>query len=202
MMKRFFDFFVSFIAVLILSPLLVVIVVMVYLSMGRPIFFSQERPGLNSKVFKMYKFRSMSNELNVDGNLLPDNLRLTKVGKFLRKTSLDELPALFNVLNGDMSLVGPRPLLVKYLPYYTKNEMLRHSVRPGITGLAQVNGRNTSSWEERFHFDLEYVKNQSLMLDIKILFKTLKKVIQSDGVEVIPNQVMDDLDEQRKNKNS
>jgi sugar transferase EpsL len=181
-MKRIFDLTI----VLLLSPLIIpafsVIALLVRLKLDSPVIFKQSRPGLNSTVFNMYKFRSMTNERNKAGNLLIDEVRLTKFGKFLRSTSLDELPGLWNVLKGDMSLVGPRPLLVEYLPLYSEEQNRRHDVKPGITGWAQVNGRNAISWDEKFDLDVWYVDNQSIWLDIKILWLTVQKVISRDGV--------------------
>ena len=174
-MKRFFDLISSFIGLLFLLPVIVLIVLLVRLKIGSPIFFKQARPGLNGNLFNMYKLRSMTNECDKDGNLLSDEVRLTKFGKFLRSTSLDELPGLWSVLKGDMSLVGPRPLLVEYLPLYSEKQSRRHEVRPGITGWAQVNGRNAISWDEKFDLDLWYVDNQSIWLDIKILWLTVQK---------------------------
>jgi len=181
-MKRFFDLISSFIGLLFLLPVIVLIVLLVRLKIGSPIFFKQARPGLNGNLFNMYKLRSMTNECDKDRNLLSDEVRLTKFGKFLRSTSLDELPGLWNVLKGDMSLVGPRPLLVEYLPLYSENQSRRHEVKPGITGWAQVNGRNAISWDEKFDLDVWYVDNQSIWLDIKILWMTIKKVIMRDGI--------------------
>jgi len=181
-MKSFFDFILSLFGLLFLLPIIVLIILLVRLKIGSPIFFKQARPGLNRKIFNMYKFRTMTNECDKDGNILSDMFRLTKFGKFLRSTSLDELPGLWNVLKGDMSLVGPRPLLVEYLPLYSEKQSRRHEVRPGITGWAQVNGRNTISWTEKFDLDVWYVDNQSIWLDVKILWLTLKKVISRDGI--------------------
>lgn len=180
--KRCIDLLGAGLSLIILSPLLLIIMVVIWLFMGRPVFFQHDRPGLNGKPFKMYKFRTMTNERDENGNLLPDELRLTKLGKFLRSTSLDELPELFNVLKGDMSLVGPRPLLMKYLDRYTDEQARRHEVKPGITGLAQVNGRNAISWEEKFELDVWYVDNWSLWLDLKILFLTIGKVLKREGI--------------------
>jgi len=181
-MKSFLDFILSLFGLLFLLPIIVLIILLVRLKIGSPIFFKQARPGLNRKIFNMYKFRTMTNECDKDGNLLIDEVRLTKFGKFLRSTSLDELPGLWNVLKGDMSLVGPRPLLVEYLPLYSEKQSRRHEVRPGITGWAQVNGRNAISWDEKFDLDVWYVDNQSFWLDIKILWLTVQKVISRDGV--------------------
>ena len=190
-MKRLFDLISSFIGLLFLLPVIVLIVLLVRLKIGSPIFFKQARPGLNGNLFNMYKFRSMTNECDKDGNLLIDEVRLTKFGKFLRSTSLDELPGLWNVLKGDMSLVGPRPLLVEYLPLYSEKQSRRHEVKPGITGWAQVNGRNAISWDEKFDLDVWYVDNQSIWLDIKILWMTVKKVIVRDGISQSNHVTMD-----------
>lgn len=175
-MKRFFDLVVALSAMCILLPVILIGALLVRIKLGSPILFSQNRPGLNGKIFKMYKFRSMTDACDENGTLLPNELRMTKFGKLLRSTSLDELPGLFNVLKGDMSLVGPRPLLVEYLPLYSTEQARRHNVRPGITGWAQVNGRNAISWDQKFKLDVWYVDNQSFLLDIKILFLTIKKV--------------------------
>ena len=182
MIKRIFDITLTLIGALFLFPVFLLTALMVKIKLGAPLFFKQVRPGLNGNLFNMYKFRSMTNECDKDGNLLIDEVRLTKFGKFLRSTSLDELPGLWNVLKGDMSLVGPRPLLVEYLPLYSEKQSRRHEVRPGITGWAQVNGRNTISWDEKFDLDVWYVDNQSFWLDIKILWLTVQKVISRDGV--------------------
>ena len=187
--KRFFDFTLSLVALIVLFPLLLLLTVIGAIAMkGNPFFF-QERPGKkgkdgNEKIFKLVKFRTMSNAKDKEGNLLPDSVRLNKYGKFLRATSLDELPELLNILKGDMSIVGPRPLLVEYLPYYTEEERQRHNVRPGLTGLAQVSGRNNLEWDRRFQLDLEYIRNISLVSDIKIILLTIKKVfVKSDVSE-------------------
>jgi len=174
-MKKIFDLIVTFLGLLLLLPIITLTALMVRSKLGSPIFFKQVRPGLNGNLFNIYKFRSMTNECDKDGNLLIDEVRLTKFGKFLRSTSLDELPGLWNVLKGDMSLVGPRPLLVEYLPLYSEKQSRRHEVKPGITGWAQVNGRNAISWDEKFDLDLWYVDNQSIWLDIKILWLTVQK---------------------------
>ena len=181
-MKRIFDLVVTIPGFLLLLPLIISISALVRLKLGPAIFFKQARPGLNKEIFNMYKFRSMTNECDKDGNLLIDEVRLTKFGKFLRSTSLDELPGLWNVLKGDMSLVGPRPLLVEYLPLYSEKQSRRHEVRPGITGWAQVNGRNAISWDEKFDLDVWYLDNQSFWLDIKILWLTVKKVLVRDSI--------------------
>ncbi|WP_423241386.1 sugar transferase [Oceanobacillus zhaokaii] len=181
-MKRFFDFIVALVAIVLLSVFIIITAIIVRLKLGSPVLFKQERPGIQGNPFYVYKFRTMTDERDEKGELLPDNIRLTKVGKFIRKFSLDELPQLFNVLKGDISLVGPRPLLMEYLPLYTSEQSRRHEVRPGITGWAQVNGRNAISWEEKFKLDVWYVDNQSFWLDIKILFLTVVKVFKSEGI--------------------
>jgi len=182
MIKYLFDLTVSIIVFLILLPVILLVAVLIRVKLGSPILFTQDRPGLNGKVFKMMKFRSMLDAKDKHGNLLPDNERMTKFGAFLRSTSLDELPGLFNVLKGDMSLVGPRPLLVQYLPLYNSEQAKRHNVRPGITGWAQVNGRNAIGWDEKFKLDVWYVENQSFLLDMKILLLTVKKVFIREGI--------------------
>ncbi|MDI9414018.1 MAG: sugar transferase [Bacillota bacterium] len=182
--KRPMDFILSLIALIVLSPVLLVTALLVKIKLGSPVIFKQQRPGLNEKIFTMYKFRTMTDERDENGELLPDSVRLTRFGKFLRSTSLDELPELFNILKGDMSIVGPRPLLVEYLPHYTEEEQMRHSVRPGVTGLAQVNGRNNLRWDDRLQKDVEYVKILSLALDIKICLTTiLKTATRADVAE-------------------
>lgn len=181
-MKRFIDLLASFLGIIVLFPVLVLISILVVVFHGRPILFSQIRPGLHGKLFKMYKLRTMRDALDAKGNPLPDSERLTKFGAFLRSTSLDELPGLWNVLKGDMSLVGPRPLLVEYLELYSPEQARRHNVRPGITGWAQVNGRNAISWEDKFKLDVWYVDNQSFWLDMKILLLTVKKVFVREGI--------------------
>jgi len=181
--KRFLDIVLSGCALLVLWPVMLIVAVLVRVKLGSPVIFCQERPGKDEKIFKMYKFRSMTDERDENGELLPNEVRLTKFGRLLRSTSLDELPELWNIFTGDMSIVGPRPLLVSYLPYYTEEERHRHDVRPGLTGLAQVNGRNAiSSWEERFQHDLTYVENCSLALDIQVILKTVKKVFARSGI--------------------
>ena len=187
--KRLFDFLISLVAIVILSPFFILFTPLVAIAMGGNPFFVQYRPGKKGKIFKLIKYRSMTNKKDKEGNLLPDDQRLTKFGRFIRKTSLDELPELFNILIGDMSIIGPRPLLVSYLPYYTEEEMHRHDVRPGLTGLAQVNGRNAISWEKRFALDIEYVNNLTFIKDIKILFLTVKKVLKRSDVVESPNEV-------------
>ena len=167
-----------------LSPVYLILAILIRLNMGSPVLFTQERPGRGEKIFRLYKFRSMNSKTNANGNLLPDAQRLTKLGNFLRKTSLDEIPQFFNVLKGDMSFIGPRPLLVRYLPYYTARERLRHTVRPGITGLAQINGRNTIKWSDKLSYDVKYSENVSLSLDAKIALKTIKKVFRGSDIKV------------------
>ncbi|PGM59112.1 sugar transferase [Bacillus sp. AFS053548] len=181
-MKRVIDLVFSVIILLLLSLPLIVVAIFVRLKMGAPILFTQQRPGLNGKPFYLYKFRTMSDLHDAGGNLLSDELRLTAFGKFLRKYSIDEFPQLINVVKGDMSLVGPRPFLMEYLSLYTEEQMLRHNVKPGITGWAQVNGRNSLTWEEKFKMDVWYVKNNNLLLDLKILIKTAIKVIKKEGI--------------------
>ena len=183
--KRVFDFVLSLGAIIVLSPVLLVLTVVGAVAMGGNPFFTQERPGKREKIFKLVKFRTMNNKKDKHGKLLPDDKRLTAYGRWLRSTSLDELPELFNILNGDMSIVGPRPLLVEYLPYYRKNERRRHLVRPGLTEWAQVNGRNAiGSWEERFRYDIEYVDNISLAMDIKVIMMTVLKVVKRSDILV------------------
>ncbi len=181
--KRLFDFIISLLAIICLSPLLTIVMVLLYFANeGAGIFFFQERPGLKGRIFKVIKFKTMNEKRGADGNLLPDLLRITKVGKFVRATSLDELPQLFNVLIGDMALIGPRPLLKQYLPLYSSEQMRRHDVRPGISGWAQVNGRNNLTWTEKFKLDVWYVENVSLALDIKIIFLTFMKVFKRESI--------------------
>lgn len=180
--KRILDFILSLLAIIVLSPILLIIAILVRSKLGSPIIFKQKRPGKDEKIFTLYKFRTMTDEKDKNGNLLPDDVRLTKFGKLLRSTSLDELPELINILKGDMSIVGPRPLLVKYLPLYNKEQKQRHDVRPGFTGYAQVNGRNALSWEDRFSLDVEYVNCISFLLDIKIVLKTIKVVLCREGI--------------------
>lgn len=182
--KRPMDFILSLLAIIVLSPILLVIAILVRIKLGNPILFKQRRPGLNERIFTIYKFRTMTDKKDENGNLLPDDIRLTKFGKFLRSTSLDELPELFNILKGDMSIVGPRPLLIEYLPHYTEAEKQRHTVRPGLTGLAQINGRNSLNWNDRLNYDVYYVNNISFANDIAIFFNTIKKVIAKADVNV------------------
>ena len=176
--KRLLDIVLSIIAIILLSPIYIVVSILVLIFMGWPILFKQPRPGKNEKIFNMYKFRTMTNKKNEDGVLLSDEERINKFGKFLRTTSLDELPELFCILTGKMSIVGPRPLVVSYLPYYNDREKHRHDVKPGLTGLAQINGRNTLQWEERFEYDIEYVNNISFKMDLKIIIYTIKKSLK------------------------
>jgi lipopolysaccharide/colanic/teichoic acid biosynthesis glycosyltransferase len=196
--KQVIDFIIALLVLIITSPVfLLVFIVLTFTNNGKP-FFWQLRPGKNEKIFRIWKFRTMNDSKDENGNLLPDSKRLTAVGKFIRKTSLDELPQLINVVKGDMSLIGPRPLLIKYLPYYTTEERKRFLVRPGISGLAQVNGRNILEWDKRLAFDVHYVNNLDLKLDIAIAWKTLLKIIKSENIFVDPHSIMLDLDEERK----
>ena len=188
--KRFLDIIISLIFILCFWWLYIVIAILVRIKLGSPVLFKQDRPGLNEKIFKMYKFRTMTDEKDKDGNLLPDAERLTKFGKFLRSTSLDEIPELWNVLKGEMSLVGPRPLLVSYLTKYNEYEKRRHEVRPGITGWAQINGRNNTTWEERFKNDICYVENISFKLDLKIIIKTILKVLKRSDINQSDTETM------------
>jgi sugar transferase EpsL len=190
MLKRIFDFLAIGITAPVWLPILVLVAVLVRIKLGSPVFFRQKRPGLGSRIFEMVKFRTMTDERDPTGQLLPDSVRLTSFGKFLRASSLDELPELWNVLRGDMSLVGPRPLLVQYLGRYSPRQMRRHEVRPGITGLAQVKGRNSISWEEKFEWDVRYVESQSLWLDLRILFLTVKAVLFRTGISAAGNATM------------
>ena len=180
--KRFFDIVLSACALVVLSPVLLLVAILVRTKLGSPVIFCQERPGKDEKIFKLYKFRSMTDERDENGELLPDEVRLTKFGKMLRSTSLDELPELWNILKGDMSIVGPRPLLVKYLPLYNEEQRHRHDVRPGLTGLAQVNGRNAISWEEKFAYDVAYTQEITVWLDLKIIVQTVGKVFYRSGI--------------------
>lgn len=180
--KRILDIISSLLAIIILSPLLAVTAVLVKIKLGSPVLFRQERPGKDEKIFTLMKFRTMTDERDENGELLPDEVRLTKFGKFLRSTSMDELPELFNILKGDMSVIGPRPLLVEYIPRYNEHQHRRHEVRPGLSGWAQVNGRNTVSWEDKFDMDVHYVDNYSLAMDVKILFMTVLNVLKREGI--------------------
>lgn len=189
--KRLLDIIISFTALVIFSPVLLVTAVLVRVKLGSPVIFHQDRPGYHEKVFRLCKFRSMTDERGADGELLPDEVRLTKFGKTLRATSLDELPELWNILKGDMSLIGPRPLLVKYLPLYNEFQRHRHDVRPGLTGWAQVNGRNAITWEQRFEYDVDYVKHISFWMDLKILFRTVAVVFGHRGISSATDATME-----------
>ena len=199
-LKRLIDIVVSAAGIIVLSPVLLILWILVRVKLGKPAIFTQERPGKDEKIFRLYKFRSMTGERDEKGELLPDEVRLTAFGEKLRGTSLDELPELFNILKGDMSLIGPRPLLVGYLPYYTKREQLRHSVRPGLTGLAQVSGRNFIAWDDRLAKDVEYVENLSLLLDLKILLRTVMVVFKKENVAVETDSVEGYLWDERKRR--
>ncbi len=199
--KRFLDIIISLVGLIILSPIFLIIAILVKIKLGSPVIFKQERPGKDEKIFKLYKFRSMNDKKDENGKLLPDKERLTKFGKILRSTSLDELPELFNILKGDMSLIGPRPLVVAYLPYYNEKEKHRHDVRPGLTGLAQINGRNALDWEERFAYDIEYVNNITFINDMKIFLKTFVKVFKKDDIVVRGTGKTIDFDEYRRLQN-
>jgi len=190
-MKRGFDIIFSLLLIVIFLPIYIVVSLLILMKMGTPILFRQQRPGKNEKIFTIYKFRTMSNKRDTHGNLLPDEQRLDGFGKLIRHTSLDELPQLFNVLKGEMSFVGPRPLLVEYLPLYNNEQRKRHDVKPGITGWAQVNGRNAISWEEKFELDIWYVKNQSFSLDMKILWLTVLKLFQRSDINAASNVTME-----------
>ena len=192
-LKRPMDFCLSLIAIIVFSPVFIVLAFLVRKKLGSPVFFKQQRPGLNEKIFVMYKFRTMTNQRDDKGTLLPDDKRLTKFGNFLRSTSLDELPELFNVVRGDMSVIGPRPLLIKYLPRYNDQQRRRHEVRPGLSGLAQVNGRNAISWEEKFDLDIKYVNNISFIGDVKIILKTFSKVFKREGINNQKDEIMEEF---------
>lgn len=191
--KRPQDFCCALIALIVLSPLLLIVAILVRTKLGTPIIFKQERPGLNGSVFRLYKFRTMTSEIDENGELLPDEVRLTKFGKILRATSLDELPELINIIKGDMAVVGPRPLLVKYLPLYNEHQARRHEVRPGFTGYAQVNGRNKISWEEKFDLDVEYVDHITFLGDWEIIFKTVKTVMLREGINSESSATMEEF---------
>ena len=193
LIKRLMDFLIAALSIIIFSPLLIILAILVRVKLGGPVIFKQERPGLNGKVFKLYKFRTMTDAKDENGNLLDDEYRLTSFGKKLRSTSLDELPELYNILKGDMSIVGPRPLLVKSLPLYHDAQKRRHDVRPGLTGLAQVSGRNAITWTEKFNKDIEYVDNVSLGLDISIFFKTIYCVLKKEGINSDSAATMEDF---------
>ena len=196
--KRLLDIVVSLCGIVVLSPIYLILGVLVRVKLGTPVIFKQDRPGKDEKIFPLYKFRSMTDERDENGDLLADEIRLTSFGKKLRSTSLDELPELFNILKGDMSLIGPRPLLVRYLPWYTEEERHRHDVRPGLTGLAQVNGRNALGWEERFSYDLEYVNHLTFLMDVKIMCMTVGKVLKRSGALSGADQTVADFDVYRK----
>lgn len=192
--KRMADLFGAAALLLLLSPIFLAVTILLFISLKKNPFFTQKRPGKNEVIFSVLKFKSMSDELDTNGDLLPDDQRITKLGAFLRKSSIDELPQLLNVVKGDMSFIGPRPLLIRYLPYYSAQEKLRHSVKPGITGLAQISGRNFISWEKKFELDVDYVQNISLKLDFKILINTILKVLKSSDVAVATNMVSEYFD--------
>lgn len=180
--KRLMDFILSLMAIIVLSPVFLIVAILVKIKLGSPVIFKQQRPGLNEIIFTMYKFRTMTDHRDENGELLPNHMRLTKFGRLLRSTSLDELPELFNILKGDMSIVGPRPLLIEYLPLYNEQQRKRHIVRPGLTGLAQINGRNAISWEDKFRFDLQYVENVTFINDLRIVVSTIAKVFKREGI--------------------
>ena len=196
-LKRPMDFILSLMAIIFLSPVLIIVATLVRFKLGSPVLFKQKRPGLNEKIFTMYKFRTMTDEKDENGELLPDSVRLTKFGRMLRSTSLDELPELFNILRGDMSIVGPRPLLERYLPYYTDTEKLRHTVRPGLSGLAQINGRNNLDWDSRLGLDVEYVQDITFFLDLNIILKTFFKAIKREDITIVDQATLKDLHVER-----
>lgn len=196
-LKRPMDFVLSLLAITVLSPVLIIVGVLVRFKLGSPVLFKQKRPGLNEKIFTMYKFRTMTDEKGENGEPLPDSVRLTKFGRMLRSTSLDELPELYNILKGDMSIVGPRPLLEKYLPFYTDEEKLRHTVRPGLSGLAQINGRNNLDWDSRLGLDVEYVQGTTFSLDLNIIIKTFLKAIKKEDITIVDQATLKDLHVER-----
>jgi undecaprenyl phosphate N,N'-diacetylbacillosamine 1-phosphate transferase len=196
--KRPMDFVLALCATIILSPVFLIVALLVKINLGSPVIFKQQRPGLNEKIFTLYKFRTMTDERDENGELLPDEIRLNKFGRFLRSTSLDELPELINVLKGDMSIVGPRPLLIRYLPYYTEEERQRHDVRPGLTGLAQVNGRNLLEWEKRLKADVKYTEDITFVQDVKIMVLTIKKTILRKDIAMGNQHILKSLDEERR----
>ena len=198
--KRILDCILSLIALIVLSPLMIIIGILVRIKLGNPVIFKQKRSGKNEKIFTLYKFRTMTDEKDEEGNLLPDSERLTKFGKFLRSTSLDELPELINIIKGEMSIVGPRPLLAEYLPLYNEEQKHRHDVRPGLTGLAQISGRNAIEWEEKFKEDIEYVNNITFIQDTKIILKTFVKVFKKDGINQEGNATMRKFEGTKKEK--
>ncbi|MBD5488029.1 MAG: sugar transferase [Lachnospiraceae bacterium] len=191
--KRCLDFLLSLCGIIVLSPVLLILAVLVRVKLGSPVLFRQERPGRNEKIFTLCKFRTMTDARDERGQLMPDSERLTQFGKFLRSTSLDELPELINILKGDMSLIGPRPLLVRYLPLYNETQKHRHDVRPGLTGLAQINGRNAITWEQKFEYDVEYVNNLSFALDMRIFFGTVRAVLKREGISSDTNATMEEF---------
>jgi len=198
--KRLFDFMLALLAFILLSPVFIIVTICLYFANSGKPFFYQERPGKGERIFRIIKFKSMNDKKDNDGNLLPDIQRLTKVGAFVRRTSLDEIPQLINVIKGDMSLIGPRPLLVKYLPYYTEREKIRHTVRPGITGLAQVTGRNNLMWDERLEIDVKYAENLTFIGDLSIIFKTIINVIKRKDNIVVSSEFVPDFDDYRREK--
>jgi len=198
--KRPMDFILSLLAIIVLLPILLIVAVLVRVKLGSPVIFKQKRPGLNEKIYTIYKFRTMTNKRNENGELLPDSVRLTKFGRVLRSTSLDELPELWNIIRGDMSIIGPRPLAVQYLPFYTGQEKLRHRVRPGLSGLAQINGRNTTTWEQRFSYDINYVNKITFIGDIKIILLTVLKAIQRADIGERGLDSPPDFDKYRNNE--
>ena len=189
--KRPLDFILSLITMIVLSPVLLILSILVRVKLGSPVIFKQKRPGLNEKIFTMYKFRTMTDEKDENGEHMPDSVRLTKFGKMLRATSLDELPELFNILKGDMSIIGPRPLLIQYLPLYNEHQKRRHEVKPGLSGLAQVNGRNAISWEDKFNLDVEYVDNVTFLGDCKIFLATIKTILIREGISSNTSSTME-----------
>jgi len=191
--KRPMDFILSLLALIVLSPILLIVAILVRFKLGSPVIFKQQRPGLHEQIFTLYKFRTMTDAKDRDGNLLPDSVRLTRFGKLLRSTSLDELPELWNILRGDMSIVGPRPLLVQYLPLYNERQRRRHDVRPGLSGLAQVNGRNAISWEEKFELDVKYVEHHTFLGDVRIILDTLKKAFVREGINSGSSETMEEF---------
>lgn len=191
--KRLLDIILAIISIVILSPIFLILIVCVYIKLGSPVIFKQKRPGKDEKIFSLYKFRTMTDERDEDGRLLPDEERLNSFGKKLRSTSLDEIPELLNIMKGDMSFVGPRPLLVQYLPLYNEKQKHRHDVRPGFTGLAQVNGRNSISWEEKFEWDIRYVENITFLNDCKIILKTIKIVFKREGISSNSSVTMEEF---------
>jgi len=198
--KRPLDFLLALLAIIVLSPVLLIIALLVRIKLGSPVIFKQQRPGLNERVFALYKFRTMTDERNEKGELLPDSIRLTRFGKMLRSTSLDELPELWNILKGDMSIVGPRPLLIQYLALYDDHQKKRHEVRPGLTGLAQINGRNAIGWEEKFNLDVRYLEKISFFGDVRIIFATIKKVLVSEGISSDSSATMEYFEGSKGNK--